>query len=107
MGRVHWAGTETATRWSGYMSGAVEAGERAADEVLARLVQEGGAGGRIVHAPRPAVEPPHPDLPARPSAPTTLERALPGPRLVICVLTLIIFACIAVAIGVPLSRQRS
>jgi monoamine oxidase len=32
-GRVHWAGTETATYWSGYMDGAVRAGERAATEV--------------------------------------------------------------------------
>lgn len=32
-GRVHWAGTETATYWSGYMDGAVRAGERAAREV--------------------------------------------------------------------------
>ena len=35
VGRVHWAGTETATRWSGYLEGAVRAGERAAAEVLA------------------------------------------------------------------------
>ncbi|ADB50491.1 flavin monoamine oxidase family protein [Conexibacter woesei] len=33
--RVHWAGTETATRWTGWMNGAVQAGERAAGEVLA------------------------------------------------------------------------
>jgi monoamine oxidase len=32
---VHWAGTETATVWSGYMEGALQAGERAAAEVLA------------------------------------------------------------------------
>jgi monoamine oxidase len=36
-GRIHWAGTETATRSVGYMDGAVEAGERAAAEVRARL----------------------------------------------------------------------
>ncbi|WCN78934.1 flavin monoamine oxidase family protein [Micromonospora sp. LH3U1] len=35
VGRVHWAGTETATRWNGYLEGAVRAGERAAAEVLA------------------------------------------------------------------------
>jgi len=35
-GRVHFAGCETATRWIGYMDGAIEAGERAAEEVLAR-----------------------------------------------------------------------
>lgn len=33
-GRIHWAGTETATEWTGYMEGAVESGERAAREVL-------------------------------------------------------------------------
>lgn len=36
-GHVHWAGTETSTYWTGYMDGAVRAGERAAQEVLARL----------------------------------------------------------------------
>jgi monoamine oxidase len=33
-GLAHWAGTETSTYWSGYMDGAVRAGERAAVEVL-------------------------------------------------------------------------
>lgn len=37
VGRIHWAGTETATAWSGYMEGAVDAGERVAAEVLARI----------------------------------------------------------------------
>lgn len=36
-GRVHWAGTETSTYWSGYMDGAVRSGERAAREVLDKL----------------------------------------------------------------------
>jgi monoamine oxidase len=36
-GRVHWAGCETAREWSGHMEGALESGERAASEVLARL----------------------------------------------------------------------
>lgn len=35
--RVHWAGTETATSWAGYMEGAVQSGQRAAEEVLAAL----------------------------------------------------------------------
>ncbi|KAJ9646852.1 hypothetical protein H2204_000544 [Knufia peltigerae] len=34
VGRVHWAGTEVATAWSGYMEGAVRSGQRAAGEVL-------------------------------------------------------------------------
>jgi monoamine oxidase len=33
-GLVHWAGTETASTWNGYMEGAIRAGERAANEVL-------------------------------------------------------------------------
>jgi monoamine oxidase len=37
LGLLHWAGTETATRWTGYMDGAVESGERAAQEVLHAL----------------------------------------------------------------------
>jgi len=37
VGRLHWAGTETATVWNGYLEGAIEAGERAAREVLRRL----------------------------------------------------------------------
>jgi len=36
-GRIHIAGTESATVWTGYMEGAIEAGERAADEVVAAL----------------------------------------------------------------------
>jgi monoamine oxidase len=35
IGRIHWAGTETAERWAGYIDGAIESGERAAAEVLA------------------------------------------------------------------------
>lgn len=37
VGRVHWAGSETAIHWHGSMDGAVAAGERAAQEVLQRL----------------------------------------------------------------------
>ncbi|MCK6530681.1 FAD-dependent oxidoreductase [Myxococcota bacterium] len=35
VGRIHWAGTETALESSGFMEGALESGERAAAEVLA------------------------------------------------------------------------
>jgi len=37
VGRLHWAGAETATVWNGYMDGAVRSGERAAAEVLAQI----------------------------------------------------------------------
>ncbi|KAK7507826.1 hypothetical protein BaRGS_00000791 [Batillaria attramentaria] len=36
-GRLHFAGTETATSWCGYMNGAVQAGLRAAAELLEKL----------------------------------------------------------------------
>jgi monoamine oxidase len=37
VGRIHWAGTETATYWNGYMDGAVSSGERVAAEIAAAL----------------------------------------------------------------------
>ena len=33
VGQIHWAGTETATEWNGYMDGAVQSGLRAAKEI--------------------------------------------------------------------------
>lgn len=39
VGRIHWAGTETATYWNGYVEGAMQAGERTADEVLGELAR--------------------------------------------------------------------
>ncbi|KAA8650203.1 hypothetical protein EYZ11_003937 [Aspergillus tanneri] len=42
--RVYWAGTETATNWSGYMEGAVNSGIRAANEVLEALETENSPG---------------------------------------------------------------
>jgi len=35
-GRIHWAGTETATEWMGYFEGALQSGVRAAREVMER-----------------------------------------------------------------------
>ena len=35
VGRIHWAGCETATRWPGYFDGAIQSGQRAAAAVLA------------------------------------------------------------------------
>ena len=37
IGVIHWASTDTATYWSAYMEGAVDAGERAAREVVESL----------------------------------------------------------------------
>jgi monoamine oxidase len=38
IGVIHWASTDTATYWSAYMEGAVDAAERAAQAVIAELV---------------------------------------------------------------------
>ena len=48
IGRIHWAGTETATRWMGYFDGAIQAGRRAATEVIAA---EGASAPASVAAP--------------------------------------------------------
>ena len=40
VGPLHWAGTETATTWCGYLDGALSAGLRAAGEVLHALKGE-------------------------------------------------------------------
>lgn len=34
IGRLHWAGSDTAQKWMGYISGAIESGERTAQEVM-------------------------------------------------------------------------
>lgn len=40
-GNLHWAGTETATEWTGYFEGALEAAERVAGEICNREPEEG------------------------------------------------------------------
>ncbi|HEY6638477.1 MAG TPA: flavin monoamine oxidase family protein [Solirubrobacterales bacterium] len=54
IGRLHWAGTETATRWMGYMDGAVRSGRRAAAEVMQAegAALGSAAGARAVQAAR-------------------------------------------------------
>jgi monoamine oxidase len=41
---LHWAGTETASRWNGYMDGAISAGYRAADELADSLTGQEASG---------------------------------------------------------------
>jgi len=40
---LHWAGTEAADQWNGYMEGAISAGYRAADELADTLAGRGAA----------------------------------------------------------------
>ncbi|HMP00884.1 MAG TPA: FAD-dependent oxidoreductase [Gemmatales bacterium] len=42
-GRVHWAGTETATEWLGYIEGALQSAERVVTEVVAALTVDASA----------------------------------------------------------------
>ncbi|XP_021008621.2 amine oxidase [flavin-containing] A [Mus caroli] len=71
VGRIYFAGTETATQWSGYMEGAVEAGERAAREVLNAL-------GKVAKKDIWVQEPESKDVPALEITHTFLERNLPS-----------------------------
>nr|XP_034341615.1 amine oxidase [flavin-containing] A [Arvicanthis niloticus] len=71
VGRIYFAGTETATQWSGYMEGAVEAGERAAREVLNAL-------GKVDKKDIWVQEPESKDVPALEMTYTFLERNLPS-----------------------------
>ncbi|XP_045732518.2 amine oxidase [flavin-containing] A [Mirounga angustirostris] len=69
--RIYFAGTETATHWSGYMEGAVEAGERAAREVLNAL-------GKVAKKDIRVQEPESKDVPALEITHTFWERNLPS-----------------------------
>ncbi|XP_019505291.1 PREDICTED: amine oxidase [flavin-containing] A [Hipposideros armiger] len=71
VGRIFFAGTETATQWSGYMEGAVEAGERAAREIL-------NAWGKVAKQDIHIQEPESEDVPAVEITHTFWERNLPS-----------------------------
>ncbi|XP_063069025.1 amine oxidase [flavin-containing] [Engraulis encrasicolus] len=69
--RLYFAGTETATEWSGYMEGAVQAGERAAREIMCAM-------GKISPSQIWQPEPESKDVPALPFVETFWERNLPS-----------------------------
>lgn len=48
VGRIHWAGTETAVVWNGYMDGAIRSGEDAAAAVLSELASQPATAGAAV-----------------------------------------------------------
>ncbi|XP_047699853.1 mucin-19-like [Prionailurus viverrinus] len=92
VGRIYFAGTETATHWSGYMEGAVEAGERAAREVLNAL-------GKVAKKDIKVQEPESKDVPAVEITRTFWERNLPsvsGLLKIIGFTTSVTAACIVV-----------
>ncbi|XP_066562927.1 amine oxidase [flavin-containing] [Amia ocellicauda] len=71
VGKLYFAGTETATEWSGYMEGAVQAGERAAREILHAM-------GKISKSEIWKPEPKSVDVPALPFKTTFWERNMPS-----------------------------
>jgi len=71
-GRIVYAGTETATYWSGYMEGAVQAGERAAREILHAM-------GRTDESESWKDEEISPEWPELPMEPSVLQKCLPSP----------------------------
>ncbi|XP_048745528.2 amine oxidase [flavin-containing]-like [Ostrea edulis] len=71
VGNLYFAGTETATQWSGYMEGAVQAGERAAREILHTL-------GKITENEIWQDEKENMVVKAKPFESTFLERNLPS-----------------------------
>ncbi|XP_056436116.1 amine oxidase [flavin-containing] [Gadus chalcogrammus] len=69
--RLFFAGTETATEWSGYMEGAVQSGERAAREILHAM-------GKIPQNQIWQEEPESLDVVPRPFEETFVERHMPS-----------------------------
>ncbi|XP_023238270.1 amine oxidase [flavin-containing] B-like [Centruroides sculpturatus] len=71
VGRMYFAGTETAVSWSGYMEGAIQAGERAAREVLHSM-------GKLRKEDIWRIEPPAKDVVDIPIKPSFWQRNLPS-----------------------------
>ncbi|GIX79806.1 amine oxidase B [Caerostris darwini] len=69
--RLYFAGTETATKWSGYIEGGIEAGERAAREILYAM-------GKITRDQIWLQEPPSQDVVARPFITSFSEKYTPS-----------------------------
>ncbi|XP_052785132.1 amine oxidase [flavin-containing] B-like [Mya arenaria] len=73
---LYFAGTETATQWAGYMEGAVQAGERAANQILYHE-------GKVSKYEIDPDEPDSRDYPAAPIPFSYLEHYLPSPGAVL------------------------
>ncbi|XP_038070068.1 amine oxidase [flavin-containing]-like isoform X2 [Patiria miniata] len=92
LGRVYFAGTETADQWMGYMDGAIQAGERAGREILHQK-------GLISKDEIWQEEPESLDIPAKPFDDSIVERLLPSVpgflKLVVTATTLVAAGAIA------------
>ncbi|XP_046546289.1 amine oxidase [flavin-containing] B-like isoform X1 [Haliotis rubra] len=84
--RLYFAGTETATEWMGFMDGAIQAGERAAREVLF-------AEGKIKESEIMQDEPESEDFPATPFPTSWIEQNMPSVTAV--VVSVVLAGCVA------------
>uniref|UniRef100_A0A7N8X3J5 Amine oxidase n=1 Tax=Mastacembelus armatus TaxID=205130 RepID=A0A7N8X3J5_9TELE len=98
VGRLYFAGTETATEWSGYMEGAVEAGERAAREVMCAM-------GKIPRTQIWQTEPQCVDVPAFPFVTTFWERNLPSVGGLLKLMGVSTFLSAAAAVGLVACKK--
>ncbi|XP_053562467.1 amine oxidase [flavin-containing] A-like [Bombina bombina] len=93
VGKIYFAGTETATQWSGYMEGAVQAGERAAREIMCTM-------GLISENEIWLPEPESLDVPALPFTSTFWERNSPSSQGLLRFLCYSAFFASASALGI-------
>lgn len=74
VGRIYFAGTECATEWSGYINGGIQAGERAARQVMVEM-------GRLDSSQVDQLEPTSLDYPPPTNvSPTLFERYAPSAK---------------------------
>ncbi|XP_046561341.1 LOW QUALITY PROTEIN: amine oxidase [flavin-containing] B-like [Haliotis rubra] len=85
--RLYFAGTETSTEWMGFMEGAIQAGERAAREVLF-------AERKIKESEIMQDEPESEDFPARPLPTSWVQQSMPSVTAVVA--GVVLAACVAV-----------
>lgn len=90
IGRMFFAGTETATEWSGYINGAIQAGERAAREVL-------HAQGKLPKDQIWQKEPPNPVIKSEPFVDTFTEKHMPSVPAFVATATLVGIPSVAFA----------
>jgi len=88
--RLYFAGTETATKWSGYMEGAIQAGERAAREILYKM-------GKITRDQIWQEEPPSQDVVSVPFKVSFAEKYTPSVPGFLKIVTLSTFLGLAAA----------
>ncbi|KAM9341798.1 amine oxidase [flavin-containing] [Pholidichthys leucotaenia] len=98
VGKLYFAGTETATEWSGYMEGAVQAGERAAREVMCAM-------GKIHPNQIWQPEPQSLEVPALPFHTTFWERNLPSVGGFLKFVGVSTFLSAALAVGLVASKK--